>query len=242
MKSLDKYYSKEFRHNLSYFPVWQPGDPIKPGEIGRIEHGVFFPEGPVTSLFSELSFNVKKKKATASMSFYSDSGISVSSGVTGSQPLKGGGSMRISFSCVGGTVFHADKLTLHYIENLNTLIRIIEGLREKWPKGLVIVTHVEIAERYAVLISKSKSWDVGLKGEISALDSLHIADASVSLATIKGAGYERTGTGPVALRIYGFKSKGTRPRLLSIEEKITAESPFNEISPFDPSFEISVKE
>ncbi|MBN1270773.1 MAG: hypothetical protein JXB26_00750 [Candidatus Aminicenantes bacterium] len=240
MKSLATKYSQDFRSNLSYFPVWQPGDPIYPGEIGYIEKGVFYSEGQITHLFSDLNFTVKKKAGTSSMSFHSDSGISVDGGVSGSFPLKAEGGVRVSFSRKGGSIFHAVNISLQYIKNLNTVAGTISKWYQKWPKGMVFVTHAEVAERYAVLISKSGGWEVDLKGDISALKALQIAHGSVALSSVKGAGYNRTGTGPVALRIYGFKSRDRKPHLLYSEKKVTKGSPFSEISPFDPGLDISI--
>jgi hypothetical protein len=243
MKALATQYSKHFCRHLSYFPAWQPGDPISPGEIGRLKKGVFYPEGPLTSIFPDLDYKIEKKDGTASMAFYSDSGISVSGDLSGTHPVGVKGKVRISFTRTGGVVFHAQNMELRYIENLSPLLKEITDRRKEWPKGYVLVSHVESADRYVVLISSSASWEVGLSGKASALAALQIADASVSVATVKGAGYERSGRGPVALRIYGLKVLGKHPRLLSADEPIPdgltpGELGFEEISPFDPALDL----
>lgn len=243
MKALATWYSKDFCRHLSYFPAWQPGDPISPGEVGRLKKGVFYPEGPMTNIFPDLNYRIGKKGGTASMAFYSDSGVSVSGDVSGAHPAGVKGKIRISFARTGGVVFHAQKMELRYIENLSLLLKQITDRRKEWPKGYVWVSHVESAGRYAVLISSSACWEVNLSGKASALAALQIADASVSVATVQGAGYERSGEGPVALRIYGLKILGKRPRLLSTDEPIPeglapGELGFEEISPFDPALDL----
>jgi hypothetical protein len=239
MASLATQYSKKFRNKLSYFPVWEPGWPISPGSIGRLRHGVFSQEGQVTDVFKDLSYEIKDSTVAKSMSFYSDSGISISGGVSGSHLVQVNGTIRVSFSRANAVVFHATTLTLRYIDGLYRIISLIAKRRNEWPKGLVLVSHMEVAERYAVLISESGGWDLELRGEASALASLHIADASVSVTTVNGAGYHRSGTGPVTSRIYGFKTFDRQLRLLSAHEPINDGSPFDEISPFDPTLDIN---
>jgi len=238
MSSIATSYSKEFRKNISYFPVWQPGEPVRPGLIGRIQKGVFFSEGSLAALFPDAPISVSRAKGAPSQAFYTKSSISITSGAAGSHPAGPEAKTQLSFTGSGGIVFHAKDMDLHYIEELKPLFQLIVERRDRWPKGTVLVTHVESAQHFRVLISQSKSWEVELNGKAEALGALQIADASISVSRVKGSGYQRAGKGPVSLRLYGFKPLGRRPRLLTVGDEDLGDESFDEISPSDPVLDL----
>jgi len=246
MISIATRYSKEFRHRLSYFPVWPPGDPLLPGTIGLIKKGVFWPQGNLSKLLPDARFDVAKGPDLASQEFYTQSSVAVSAKVDGAHPLASAkAKATIEFSGSGGIIFHADRLEVSYIDDLLTLLRRITQARQDWPGDAVLVTHVESAAQFRVLISQSKSWALDLEGAAEAVGALKLADASISIKTLRGTGYMRSGSGPVTIRLYGFKAFKNGPQLLSVDperprslfSKDTErdELPaFSEISPLDP--------
>jgi hypothetical protein len=237
MSSIATGYSREFRKRISYFPVWQPGDPAKPGMIGRLEKGVFYAEGQLETLFPKAPIERAHVRGVPSQAFYTQSSISLSGQAAGSHPVGAKVNARVSFSKAGGIVYHGANLELDYIPELTPLLQFISQRRHEWPAGTVLVTHVESARQFRILISQSASWEVDLSGDAKAVDALQIADASVSVSTASGSGYQRAGGGPVSLRIYGFKVFGRRPRLLAAGEEVPDDAPFDEISPLDPALD-----
>jgi hypothetical protein len=44
-------YAANVRKHLGYFPVWQPGDSIVPGDIGELNHGIFIRQTSIADFF-----------------------------------------------------------------------------------------------------------------------------------------------------------------------------------------------
>jgi hypothetical protein len=237
MSSIASGYSREFRKKISYFPVWQPGDPVTPGMIGRLERGVFYAEGKLETLFPEAPIKRVHITGVPSQAFYTQSSISIAGHAAGSHPVGAKINARVSFSKAGGIVYHGANLELDYIKEMTPLFQFISQRRHQWPAGMVLVTHVESARQFRVLISESASWEVDLSGDANVVGTLQIADTSVSISAVSGSGYQRAGGGPVSLRIYGFKLFGRAPRLLAAGEEVPRDALFDEISPLDPSLD-----
>ena len=56
--NLEKEYSASVRAHLGYFPVWQPSDAVVPGDIGKLDHGVFRRQASLSEIFPELKLNL----------------------------------------------------------------------------------------------------------------------------------------------------------------------------------------
>ncbi len=233
--ALGKQYSRQFRKKLGYHPAWPPGDPVAPGGIGRLKGGIFSQVGTVTDIFADLSYEIREEGCTESMSFCSDSGFSTGVGASGSALVGLEAEVCVSFSHANAVVFHATNLKLRYMDHLYQTMELIARHQSKWPEDLVLVSHVELAERYGVLISQAPGWNLLLKGDASAVANLHIGDASISVGTVQGSGFQRFGHGPVTLRLYGPKKswwdESESFELLSVDEPANQIPEFIEISP-----------
>lgn len=238
--SLNVQYSKELRKNLSFFPVWQPGDPVSPGDLGELVDGVFYRQTTLQQLFPGLRCKIAEDSSPQTMRFHSERSLVVQTAATGSIPGEVAGaveaSVEITFEREGAVVFHAIS-TGRYIENLHHVREQISERRTSWPRGYVLASHVEDASRFAVLVSSAAGASVQLRGEIQALRELSIADPSVSVVASRNLGYQTVGSGPVLLRLYGFRLLGRRPRLLSAGDDMTPEAEFAELSARDPAFD-----
>lgn len=220
--SISAQYSKEIRKNLSYFPSWEPGDTVSPGDVGELVKGVFIRQRTLRDIFPDLSLAIGREAQPNRMSFHSQNAISIEVKEAGSVPGldidAAKASAEITFSRAGAVIFHAANCSRRFIENLGETREHVEKHRGSWPEGYALVSHVEDAESFAVLISGSAGASVKLLGTLAALQQFQLAEGSVSITGARYIGYQRTGTGTVLLRLYGLGFFGGG-KLLSGGEK-----------------------
>jgi hypothetical protein len=231
-------YSKEIRKNLSYFPSWEPGDQVAPGDVGELIQGVFHRQTTLTRLFPELTVTVKRDAKPNVVMFQSDNAVSVRLQGGASVPGAVNGSVELDFSRAGAVVFHAVNCTRRYIDNLHETREFIVQKRKQdrqaWPSGYVLVSHVEEAERFAVLVSGAAGRSVTLTGQLDLLRQLKLAEGQV--AVVGSAGYHRISSGPILLRAYGFGWWGRlKPQGAGEVAPQGQEPDFQELSPRDPA-------
>lgn len=230
-------YSKEVRENLSYFPSWEPGDSVSPGDVGELDDdGVFHRQTTLRKLFPQLPLLIRRDAKPNRMGFQSENSVSVHSkeaaSIPGSDSRGDSATVEITFSRGGAVVFDAANLSRRFIENLHEIRAHIEKHRKSWPRKYVLVSHVEEAESFAVLISGAAGASVSLTGKLTALRHFDLAEGSVSIVNSRNIGYQRIGTGPILLRVYGLGFFG-KTKLLSKgeEQRQDAEETFQELSP-----------
>ncbi len=205
-------YSEQVREHLSAIPIWQPGDDLKPGTIGKFHDGVFFEEGFITDIWSDAPIATSKENGQKERYFISDKAKIVSVGAQAEVPnLPAGVLAKVDFSRKGACLFHATDLTVMQLEGLRDLLVYMNEHKDDWPRNVTVITHVESASGFALLCSQSKNWEVSLSGDASPVEALKIADASVSITSSNGAGYQSKGSGPVMMRSYGIRRRWIFP-------------------------------
>jgi hypothetical protein len=243
--SIQKQFSKEVRGNLHYFPVWEPGQATLPGAVGEIVQGVFHAQTSLEKLFPHLKVDVNKEDRPNERRGFQSKGciqtkISGSGGaLAGSSGLKIEADGEIAFSRAGAAVLDSSDLTYHRITNLHEVRSYLTSRRYEWPRGYVLVSHVEEAANFGVVISNSESTVISLSGGAEAIAKCWLAGAGVSIRNIHDSAYTKFGSGPLFLRLYGFHWYSRKPRLLAAHEDVPdgSEVELAEISASDPQFE-----
>jgi hypothetical protein len=234
-------YSAEIRKNLSYFPAWEPGDKVSPGDVGELIKGVFHRQTTLRELFPALQLVIERDAKPNTTAFQSANAVTMQAKGEGSIPTTGAATAAVSaqilFSRAGAVVYHALNCTRRYIGNLLAVRGHIDRNRQGWPKGHVLVSHVEEAERFAVFISNGAGASVNLSGNADVLKEFKLADANVAVTSASNVGYQRISSGPILLRLYGFGFLGG-VKLLSREEEVSSkavEEVLRELSARDPA-------
>jgi hypothetical protein len=239
--NLEKEYAGHIRKHLGYFPVWQPGDAVAPGDVGLIEHGSFRRQGSFSEVFPSLKASVDSITVKGLTSFRSEDCSAASLGASGSVPTHGtvtvSPSLRLTFGSAGGAVFDALDCTERYISNLLEICTYVDRHRQDWPPHLKLATRITDAKRFVVLISAANGASVDLSGDAKALGSWNLADASIKISNEKNVGYEKTGNGPILVGLYGFGWFGTHLKVLSATEKMAPEAEFKELPARDHAFD-----
>ncbi|MBI5577459.1 MAG: hypothetical protein HY896_13995 [Deltaproteobacteria bacterium] len=238
--NLVKRYSREVRNELSYIPVWQPGDLVGPGDIGKIENNAFVRQGNISDVFPQLQILKRQNQQPNVMKFHSNQCTVVQLGAAA--PVASGPSpgpavdldFQLSFGSEGAVVFHAVDVRTNEIENLLAVRKHIVDRSPEWPAGHLLVSHVEVAGRFVVLVSGASDASVRLKGDVSAIRNFDIANVGISILDSRNLGYQLEGAGPILLRLYGLNWWGTETVTQAMRDM--PEIPMMEISPRGPLF------
>ena len=239
--NLEKEFSASVRTHLGYFPVWQPGDAVAPGDIGKLDHGVFRREASLSEIYPELEVDIESIKGEGLTRFRSEDCTVTNLQTSGTVPTQGAvdanASIQLKFGKAGSSVFDALNCTEFYIKNLLAVRTHVEQYREKWPEDFKLATRITSAERFMVLISGASNASVDISGDAKALGSWNLAHASVSTSNEKDVGYERTGNGAILVGLYGFGWVGKTLKVLSFTSSVSPEPEFRELPARDPSFD-----
>ena len=244
--SLDKQYSKEVRQNLRYFPVWEPGQTVLPGAIGELHGGVFHPQTSIEKVFPDLKIEIAEENDPADRhrGFQSRGCVQVRGegggrlfDPTTAQNVRLSGN--IEFSREGAVVLDSAELASRRIANLHEVRDHLSKHREQWTPGYVLVTQVEDAGRFGVVMSNSENTTISLTGGSEAIAKCSLVDAGITVNHIRDGAYSMFGKGALLLRLYGFVWYRRRPVLLSSREPIPEESEaeFCEIHANDEQFD-----
>ncbi|GAB6010190.1 hypothetical protein [Dysgonomonas reticulitermitis] len=204
MKSIAEQYSHEVSRNFGggYYAVWEPGEPIKLGDIGTLSNNVFKRIDNVMNEPFSLTFETRlDDKFDAKKSFVSQSNVSWKSNLNGKVDEMGSilkdleAGIVIEFGNKNSTVFEALNISYHSIENQISLQDAVLDFYRKgiWRKDWVIVTGKSVADSATILISNSSNANIEIKasGNVGAGD-ISIADASLGLSRVsaRGLGYQ----------------------------------------------------
>ncbi len=235
--TLKSIYSHEMRHQLGVFPVWQPGDPIDVGDIGTLDDGMFHKQTSLKSIFPDLPVKVDTRQLNRPYRFSSKDCIVGEVRASGSVPAQGAASLEVKFGSNGGVIFDASDIHRTLIDDLYQLREYIRTQRARWPHKCALVTAVDKAGSFRLLISETRNGSAMLSGNADALANLKIADASVTVSTSSSAGYQvKGGKGAVAADLSGFGWLGYltgKLKLLEAEPPTESEHEFVELNARD---------
>jgi len=238
---LSRAYADQVRKQLGYFPVWQPGDAVTPGDVGPVEHGLFRREAGLSEIFPQLKINVASRRVKGPTQFHSSECSIISLRGSGKVPKHGAIdaniALRLTFGKAGGAVFDALDCTDRYIKNLLAICTYVDTHRRDWPPHFTLATQTTVAKHFVVLVSAEDGASVDLSGRARVLNSWNLADASIKTSAPKNIGYERSGDGAILVGLYGFGWFGKRLKVLSATETMPPEAEFKELPARDPLFD-----
>lgn len=239
--NLEQAYAAHVRKQLGYFPVWQPGDRVAPGDVGLLEHGSFRRQASLAEIFPQLKTKIEAIAQKGLTRFRSSdcsfNELSGSGNVPAKGVIKAKASLRLTFGSEGGAVFDAVDCTERYIANLLEVCTYVNQHRKDWPAKFKLATRITEAKRFVVMISAAKGASVDLSGNAQALKSWNLAHAGIKAGNEKNVGYSRTSKGAILVGLYSFGWFGRTLRVLSATEQVPPEVEFKELPARDAVFD-----
>jgi hypothetical protein len=205
--SLQGLYASQMLREIKQIAIWRPGDVVAPGDVGYLREGAFEKQTNLSRLFPELKFAVADVSLHNPYRFVSNS-CTLSSIEASASPLgglNGSGSLKISFGNKGGVIFEATDIVKSSIDDLYQIRQFISSHRVDWPKDMVLAATTESAGSFRVLVSETENGSATLRGNVSALGTVSLTDASISVSMDHSSGYDsHLARGVIAVTGYGF--------------------------------------
>ena len=168
------HYAKEITHGLRYGATWTPGTPLRLGQIGTFEDGIFLPLGHLNTM--GIRFGLELDTSPTTYTYMSAAGVSLrfkAKGETSSlykslSEAKAG--VAITFDRENAVVFSASGCLEHRISDILSLQALLADLLNGggWKENWAVVTHLVVADSATVVLSQSANTVLELEATGSA--------------------------------------------------------------------------
>ncbi len=195
MSSLANIYTDAIKNNLKpLFGNWEPTKPIRLGDYGYLDKGLFLPIGNIVKDYG-LKFKSIKTKGDSNKSFYSQDGVSIAVSpevmpdADKTLPLKA--KLEISFAKENCIYFNAEGCGYENIGDIFTLGTEILKLHEigKWNKDYVVVTDRIQASVCLIVISGSNKAFISFESKIEHKPNIASIGGNLNIVKQQDIGY-----------------------------------------------------
>ena len=222
-----KAYLKELNQRFGYRPTWEPGKPLKLGDVGILEKGVFSQRSSLADL--GISFETRAPSAGSDIKYTSSGAVKIEPKLSGKAPLpdttfsKLDAGFSVSFSKENAILFEAKNARTALISNLHTVEKEVSKMMEDqtWKREWVIISELMTTDSATIVVSKGKTAKIEMKAAAQVSSgALHIADADLGLKASfeKNIGYSviaQKGSTPL------YRASGIKSGLFSSDGLVT---------------------
>ncbi len=163
------HYANEIRAGLHYGATWTPGTPLRLGQIGTFQNGIFVPLGHLSSMGIEVALDLDTSPTT--YNYASAAGVSLrfkARGESSSQYRSLGeaeAGVAITFSKENAIVFSASGCLEHRIADILGLQALLTKLllAGGWKEDWAVITHLVAAETASIVLAQSANTVIELE-------------------------------------------------------------------------------
>ena len=187
-----KEYLKEMHSKFQYRANWEPNKPLKIGDIGILEKGVFSHRSSLED--EKIPMDVRVDENEGSLKYNSSGSVDIKSKLSGEATIPNSAlgeldaGFSISFSREKSIVFQVNGTKTYMITNVGAIEREVlqRFMANQWPKDWVIITELVEGKEGTIIISNSSSSSIDLKanGDISAAGALNVASTDLGLSVV----------------------------------------------------------
>jgi len=197
MASAQKQYTNEMKNTFGYYATWNPGVPLKLGDIGTFRNNVFTRISDLESF--GIKFDIRADETKTPLEHNSQGSISTTTKLSGTVAPQGSvltnmdAGIIVEFSKENATLFKANNTTSPSIKDTIKLGEQILKLFEegRWNKNWVIITELVEAENATIIISNTANGKIELKANANIdAPTFDIADAAFHFSTQFARGLE----------------------------------------------------
>lgn len=231
MTSAQGQYTNEMKKNFGYYATWNPGVPLKLGDIGTFSDNVFT---RLSNLADRgIDFEIRTDETKTPLEHNSEGSVSVTTKLSGTVAPQGSvltnldAGIIVEFSKENSTLFKANNTTSPSIKDTIKLgEQVLKLYKEgKWNKNWVIVTELVEAENATIIISNNSNSKIELKANANIdAPTLDIADAEFKFSTQFSKGLETkiisaAGLTPL-FKVMGMKTRIFLPPIFKTKKVI----------------------
>ncbi|MDO8365505.1 MAG: hypothetical protein Q7T20_01825 [Saprospiraceae bacterium] len=197
MASAQEQYTDEMKKKFGYYATWNPGVPLKLGDIGIFKNNVFTRISDLESL--QITFEHREDPTKTPLEHNSQGSVTVTTKVSGTIAPQGSvltsadAGIIVEFGKENSTLFKAYNTTTPSIKDTirlgNEVIKLFkEGV---WNKNWAIITELVEAENATIIISNTSNGKIELKANANIdAPTFDIADAKFDFSTQFSRGLE----------------------------------------------------
>ncbi len=178
--SSTNHYLRSINKALKYRATWSPGSPMKLGDVGTIQDGVFVQESSLENV-GITNATVESGESFNQFNYTSESGVSISTKAKGSAVLPGSqltvedAGFSIDLSNEKSVIFRTSKPTESKITNIANIRENIQELYQKgkWQRDWLVISSVIEVEAATIIVSGGKKGhlDISAKGKAEVANS-----------------------------------------------------------------------
>lgn len=169
MASVQQQYTSEMKKKFGYYATWNPGVPLKLGDIGIFKKNVFTRVAGLQDF--NISFDIRPDDTKTPLEYNSSGNVTVTTKLSGTVAPQGSvlnnldAGIIVEFGKEKSTLFKANNTTTPSIQNTIRLgEQIIELFKAgKWDKNWVVITELVEAENSTIIISNTTNGKIELK-------------------------------------------------------------------------------
>ncbi|MDO7173713.1 hypothetical protein [Mariniflexile sp. AS56] len=178
------------KKKFGYYATWNPGVPLKLGDIGTLNNNVFTRLAGLSD--RGIDFEVRTDDTKTPLEHSSQGSVSVTTKLSGTVAPQGSSLANLDVGIIAelskenSTLFKANNTTSPSIkDNIKLGEQILNLYREgKWNKNWVIITELVEAETVTVIISNNSNSKIELKANANIeAPTIDIADADFKFST-----------------------------------------------------------
>lgn len=183
-----KFYLRHMSKKTAYRATWDPGKPLKLGQIGKLDSfGVFNVYSSLEKEGIPIEFD---EGSNGDMDYTSSDSVTITTKLSGSAPAAGSvlsnaeAGFSFDFKSDQSVVFQAGEVKTSHITNLGAIeTQILDKYKnQNWDKSWLIISEVITAGSATVIISNSSNTKLDLKANAEvAAGTLKLTDASLGL-------------------------------------------------------------
>jgi hypothetical protein len=240
MNGPQEQYTDDMKNHFGYYATWNPGAPLKLGDIGTIKDNVFTKIADLDS--RGITFGTRDDTTKTDLEYSSKGSITTTAKLSGTVAPQGSiltnldAGIIVEFQNENSTLFKANgTLTPTIKDTIKLGNEVLDLYRNgKWNKSWVIITELVTADSSTILISNSSNGRIELKANANIdAKNFDIADAKFDFSTqfLKGLDTKiiaKEGLTPL-FKVMGIKTSIFLPPIfkshgLSADDLLTPES------------------
>jgi len=190
-----RYYLEHMFENTGYRANWLPDRPLRIGDIGKLEDGLFTLYTTLEQ--QQIGYSLREGSSELDMDYSSKSSVSIETGVSTGDALSlalstpVSGRVTINFTDSNGIVFQMTGAKKNVIENLADVEDAVlnKYTSGEWPKEWVVISEVVMTDHATIIISTSSNnkIELGCEAQIGFSQS-KLADPKLNLTLISEKG------------------------------------------------------
>lgn len=219
MNSVLENYAKVCKEVIKYYPVWPPDSPVKLGDYGVVQDGLYEKKG---NIFDNFEFKIKQLNGTGYNTFDFTRGVNFSASLEPSIkiPEMFEATIKIVFGDESNVFFSFNECQSASVDNSRDLEKKIIELYDKdeWSEDYYVITGLLTANNSTVILADNNNSEIVFKADAPLVANIPIAQLKDAFLNGK-IEFSNTYSSNISLKIIGKENLIPLIKLSKLKEK-----------------------